>query len=179
MPVCNRCKKYSDCLTIDQCDHCGARDWDESTVVRGSPEAARQKMKAPLLTATQNTVRAASQNVATNAKDGVQGLGCLLILGAIAAAIWFVLLPDGWTAPYTYAAKYHVDSSKVQFTAKPKDCDFIHAPIGDKGCHCKKIVMVYNENGAVVDGDFALKFGVDTSGHQIVSQDHGENVAAT
>ena len=27
MPVCNQCKKFSNCLTIDFCEHCGAKDW--------------------------------------------------------------------------------------------------------------------------------------------------------
>lgn len=38
MPVCNLCKKNSNCLTIDSCEFCGARDWDLSTVLRGSPK---------------------------------------------------------------------------------------------------------------------------------------------
>ncbi len=33
MPICNKCKMHSNCLTIDQCEHCGAKDWDESTVL--------------------------------------------------------------------------------------------------------------------------------------------------
>jgi hypothetical protein len=33
VPVCNNCKKSSNCLTIDPCDHCGAKDWDQKTVL--------------------------------------------------------------------------------------------------------------------------------------------------
>jgi hypothetical protein len=34
MPVCNRCKKFSNCLTVDFCEHCGAKDWQQGTVLK-------------------------------------------------------------------------------------------------------------------------------------------------
>jgi hypothetical protein len=34
MPVCNKCKKFSNCLTVDFCEHCGAKDWQENTVLK-------------------------------------------------------------------------------------------------------------------------------------------------
>ncbi len=34
MPRCLACRKFSNCLTIDPCDHCGAKNWDENTVLR-------------------------------------------------------------------------------------------------------------------------------------------------
>jgi hypothetical protein len=34
MPVCNKCKKYSNCLTVDFCEHCGAKDWQQDTVLK-------------------------------------------------------------------------------------------------------------------------------------------------
>ena|SRR2546429_3438257 len=30
MPVCNKCNKFSNVLTVDVCEHCGAKDWEES-----------------------------------------------------------------------------------------------------------------------------------------------------
>jgi hypothetical protein len=27
MPVCNECKRFSDCQTADCCEYCGAKDW--------------------------------------------------------------------------------------------------------------------------------------------------------
>jgi hypothetical protein len=27
MPICNECKRFSDCQTVDCCEHCGAKDW--------------------------------------------------------------------------------------------------------------------------------------------------------
>ena len=27
MPICNKCQKFSNCLTVDFCEHCGAKDW--------------------------------------------------------------------------------------------------------------------------------------------------------
>jgi hypothetical protein len=34
MPVCNKCKKFSNCLTVDVCEYCGEKDWDEKTVLK-------------------------------------------------------------------------------------------------------------------------------------------------
>jgi hypothetical protein len=34
MPVCNKCKKFSNCLTVDFCEHCGAKDWQQKTVLK-------------------------------------------------------------------------------------------------------------------------------------------------
>jgi hypothetical protein len=27
MPICNKCQKFSNCLTTDFCEHCGGKDW--------------------------------------------------------------------------------------------------------------------------------------------------------
>ena len=27
MPICRKCDKFSNCLTVDPCEHCGAKDW--------------------------------------------------------------------------------------------------------------------------------------------------------
>jgi hypothetical protein len=57
---------------------------------------------------------------------------------------------------------------------QPSDCDFIHAPLGDKGCHYEASVAAYNSAGQVVGGDRAPKYGHDQkTGKPIVSDDNG------
>jgi hypothetical protein len=76
----------------------------------------------------------------------------LILLGRLAwkaalilFGIWVVIhvLPSVFSeSPWAYAARYGADSSHVQVAAKPADCDFLHAPIGFKGCHYEKLVQV-------------------------------------
>jgi hypothetical protein len=41
MPVCNKCKKFSNVLTVDVCEHCGAKDWAESARPRGQSRVTK------------------------------------------------------------------------------------------------------------------------------------------
>jgi hypothetical protein len=41
---------------------------------------------------------------------------------------------------YAYSLQYEVDLDSVFVEKKPKNCDWEHAPIGDKGCHYRKVV---------------------------------------
>src|SRR5258708_2753054 len=78
------------------------------------------------------------------------GIGCLAVLAIIGAGIWWIL-PDSWTDPIKYSWIYDkVTSSSVLYTEKPKDCDFMHAPLGDKGCHYKKVVNGFNSAGYLI-----------------------------
>ncbi len=57
-----------------------------------------------------------------------------------------------WVNKFRYAIWYRVDGSRVQQLEDkpPSDCDFLKAPIGFKGCHYKKEVVVEEpsaENG--------------------------------
>jgi hypothetical protein len=47
-----------------------------------------------------------------------------------------------WLNKFRYAVWYGVDASEVNQAEDkpPSDCDFLHAPIGNKGCHYKKLV---------------------------------------
>jgi hypothetical protein len=68
-----------------------------------------------------------------------------VVLGLIAAFVW-------WLAPdkYAYAWKYSIDSGKVFVEKKPKNCDWGHAPLGDKSCHYDKVVTPQKgDNGTV------------------------------
>jgi len=96
-------------------------------------------------------------------------------LAIIGAGIWWIL-PDRWTDPIKYSLVYDkVNSNNVVYSEKPKDCDFIHAPLGDKGCHYKKVVRGLNAAGYRVAGDDAPQYSNDTHTHKaIVSYDDGK-----
>jgi len=82
----------------------------------------------------------------------------------------------GWSNSLWYAAQYGVGFGDVQTDAKPNDCDFIHAPLGDKGCSYKAHVKVYNADGVLVAGENAPKYGSDTkTAKPIISYDGGKN----
>jgi hypothetical protein len=98
-------------------------------------------------------------------------LGALILIGFIAAAIyWF-----GGPAKLWLSLQYKVSPSAVSIDAPPADCDFVHAPLGSKGCHYERRVTAYNADGDVVGGDHAPKYRHDTkTGELIISWDGGK-----
>jgi hypothetical protein len=91
-----------------------------------------------------------------------------------ALIIWFIL-PNRWTDLIVYSTVYSVSTRQVHWNDKPTDCDWGHAPLGDKGCHYKKSVTAYNAAGNVVAGDDAPTYGKDTkTGKPIISYDNGK-----
>ena len=71
-------------------------------------------------------------------------LGCLLVPIFIAVGAWLAFSNGSWSNSLWYAARYHVGFGDVQTDAKPGDCDFLHAPLGSKGCSYKAHVKVLN-----------------------------------
>ena len=71
-----------------------------------------------------------------------RGIGILFIAGIIGFFYWI--------SPLWYAVEYQVSPRKVEITAQPSDCDFMHAPFGSKACHYKANVTAYNAAGEVV-----------------------------
>ena len=68
--------------------------------------------------------------------------------------------------------QYGVDFDHVQTDAKPNDCDFMRAPLGDKGCGFKAHVQVFNADSVLVAGENAPIYGKDTkTARPIVSYD--------
>lgn len=101
-------------------------------------------------------------------------IGFLIIVGLVTA--WFAF--PGWVNNLWYAAEYRVGPSQVHVSARPKDCDWGHAPLGEKGCQYKSTVAAYNAAGEVVGGDLAPTYGHDTStGKPIISYDDGKTWA--
>ena len=103
--------------------------------------------------------------------SGVGSLLCSLCAVAVGGYIALVGYNEAW-----YAWQYDVSSSSVHVQPKPKDCDFIQAPLGAKSCSYKPIVSVWNAEGVLIDGLIKPKFGTDSkTGKPIVSYDDGKN----
>jgi hypothetical protein len=100
-------------------------------------------------------------------------LGSLVWIGIVGFFIWIVL-PDSQTAPWKYEVIYNLDSNKIHYTEKPKDCDFLHAPLGDKGCHYKKIIIGFNAAGDVVLADDVIYGSKNKTGEPIASLNGGK-----
>jgi rubredoxin len=94
----------------------------------------------------------------------------VIILGLI---VWLIL-PVRWTDPFLYSTEYQINGDQVHRNNKPSDCDFMFAPLGDKGCHYKKTVTAYNAAGNAVAGDDAPRYSNNTYGNPIISYDDGK-----
>lgn len=85
--------------------------------------------------------------------DGFGAIFWLCILGAI---VWFAWLDD---SKLRYEIQY--DDAEVTAVEKPRDCDFLTAPLGRKNCSYKKEVSI-------------ARFSVSVKGEPIVSYNEGE-----
>jgi len=100
--------------------------------------------------------------------------GCGFIVLAVVGVYFFA--PASWTNAVWYGVKYKVGLSEVHTDAKPTDCDFMHAPLGNKDCSYVAHVKAYNAKGVLVAGEDAPKYGRDTKTRDpIVSYDGGKN----
>ena len=112
----------------------------------------------------------------TTKNDG-DAWGCLwglVILAALGWVIWYIL-PTSWTDPLLYSMEYSVNMDQVHRNPRPSDCDWGHAPLGDKGCHYKKTVAAYNAGGYLVAGDDAPRYSNDkNTGNPTISYDNGK-----
>lgn len=157
MPVCNKCKKHSNCLTIDPCDHCGAKDWDEPTVLSGKPKTYGQKLSEELFGSPLKDYARIPPRRASLFSEIFDGLGSLLgwlsglVLVALAAGgiYYFYFLPD---KDYL-SNKYNIPVERINAASKPHGCAYNDAPLGDKNCHYDKHVYVYDKNLQVIEID--------------------------
>jgi len=77
----------------------------------------------------------------------------ILIVGVVYLAVHFgvrslFLTPGNHAEPpgqYGIALKYNVTMEQVFMDAKPKDCDFADAPLGDKHCHYEQSLNVVRQ----------------------------------
>jgi len=84
--------------------------------------------------------------------------GCLLwvLLGGVVILLWW-----GQNSKLRYAIQYGVDFDRITIEDAPHDCDWDRAPLGNKGCHYKKDVVV-------------IKVRTDSTGARLVSYDEGK-----
>jgi len=98
------------------------------------------------------------------------GISLLVIAGIGAYIYWAGGIKTVW-----YAATYRVGIDKVQVDPEPTNCDFMHAPLGQKDCHYESTVAAYNTTGTLIGGDYAPKYGHDSNtGKPIISWDQGK-----
>jgi hypothetical protein len=159
VPVCNKCKKSSNCLTIDPCDHCGAKDWDHTTVLtfsgkpkgESSPKTYGRKLGDELFGG--HAKRAVQTSQASQSSQTSDNYGCLIALVVFAAiaygAYYLFFGPDS----EQLASKYGIPVERVSAPPKPHGCAFTDAPLGDKHCHFDKHVYVSDRNGQVIEID--------------------------
>jgi hypothetical protein len=83
-------------------------------------------------------------------KHTITLLGWVIGLGVLAVIAWW-LLPDDWQIKYAW--QYSVDSDQVVVERKPHKCDWDSAPLGNKHCHYKPIVTLYDSVGVVIRTD--------------------------
>jgi hypothetical protein len=85
----------------------------------------------------------------------------LVIWGGL--IVWVFVLSDSSKNAIWYGATYRVSTDKVHtFGNKPHDCDWVRAPIGDKGCHYEADVRAYDAAGEIVGGnDVPPRYGKD------------------
>lgn len=50
---------------------------------------------------------------------------------------------DRWTDRVWYSARYDVSFANVTVEKRPRDCDFLHAPVGNKECDYEKGTSVF------------------------------------
>jgi hypothetical protein len=97
-------------------------------------------------------------------------LAAAILLAGAALVIGFIL-PERWSDPLWYSAKYWVGTGEVHWTAKPTDCDS-RQPSDGRACHYKKAVTAYNLQGQPVAGDDVPRCRHDLrTGRNIVSYD--------
>jgi hypothetical protein len=103
-------------------------------------------------------------------------LGCWVPI-TLAAIVWF-FLPASWFWHLWYSVEYSVATDQVDWKAKPSDCDWGRAPLGEKGCHYEKTVTAFNAAGDVVGGEDAPTYGTDAqTGKPTISYDKGKTWA--
>lgn len=82
-----------------------------------------------------------------NSRNGLRVLWKLAWLGGFAWLIWAVFVPDSWRDNFNYSNDFHLNSEHIHSLHKPTDCNWGHAPLGDKACHYEKHVELLTSSG--------------------------------
>jgi len=88
----------------------------------------------------------------SSVKEKLTVLWYLVVLFGIVGWLIWICVPISVEYPILYALEYNTDSSRVHYEREPVDCDWGHAPIGDKDCHYERHVSPkYAGDGTVTD----------------------------
>jgi len=96
---------------------------------------------------------------------------------AIVAIIWVTdsVGTTDWFNKSWYSLRYFVSPTEIHVNVRPEDCNFMHAPLGSKGCQYEASVTAYNATGDLVGGEGAPEYSHDTkTGKPIISWDKGK-----
>jgi hypothetical protein len=91
--------------------------------------------------------------------------------------IFLVQVRDIWQSKTLYAMRYTTDSEHVFKEPRPVDCDFLGAPIGEKGCHYTPDVSTLTY--IVRDNGYGKMFWSDDNGKTWTENDKGLVTAGT
>ena len=81
-------------------------------------------------------------------------MGALILWSIIGAIVWFAWLDDS-------KLRYNFQYDEVSYDEKPRDCDFLTAPLGKKNCSYEKEVSI-------------VQYSISVSGDPIISYDEGK-----
>jgi hypothetical protein len=70
-------------------------------------------------------------------EEAMYGLPIVIFFGAI---VLYIFWP--WPLVLWYGIEYKVPHDKIIIEPRPTGCDFLHSPIGIKGCTYEKVVEV-------------------------------------
>ena len=96
MPVCKKCGRFSNVLTVDVCEHCGAKDWMEDwghdKTLREHGERYAKMTPAQRARSSQNPV---SQNSNDLACFGSL-VGGLFVIALCLGGLWLLIFLVKW-----------------------------------------------------------------------------------
>ena len=101
------------------------------------------------------------------------------------AVFWLLVVPffsDMWHSKFRYSVQYDVSEDQITIDKEPNDCNFLHAPLGGKGCHYERQVTASRvksnqwggQDVSYDDGKTWTRYAKSTSGEPIVSFDDGK-----
>lgn len=96
---------------------------------------------------------------------------------------WLVIpfFSSMWHSKFRYSVQYDVPNEQITIDKEPKDCNFLHAPIGGKDCHYERQVAASKVKGnqwggqdvSYNDGKTWTRYAKNDNGNWIVSYDNG------
>ncbi|SRR5258708_2269730 len=93
MPVCKKCGRFSNVLTVDVCEHCGAKDWMEES--RHDKTLREHSERYAKMTPAQRAQSSASHNSNDRACFGSL-IGGLFAIALCLGGLWLLIFVIKW-----------------------------------------------------------------------------------